>query len=211
MALAKLKEKEYWTVAEYLEFEKTSPIRHEYVDGRIYAMTGEDGQIQAMAGEKKNHNRIAGALYSALDRHLAGSNCEAFIENVKVQVRPTLYYYPDVIVTCAPTAEVTDEDEYTVDNPVLLIEVLSKTTARTDRVEKMNEYQHLASLREYVIIAQEHMRVEVYRHEQAGAAWQSAVYTEPEEEVFFATVGLKLNLADIYRRVRFAASQTEEE
>lgn len=211
MALAKLKEREYWTVEEYLEFEKTSPIRHEYVDGRIYPMTGEDGQIQGMAGEKKNHNRIALNLAIRLEEHLAGGDCEAFIENIKVQVRPGLYYYPDVIVTCAPTADVADEDEYTVENPVLLIEVLSKTTARTDRVEKMNEYQHLASLREYVIVTQERMHVEVYRHEQAGAAWQSEVYTEPEEEIFFASVGLKLKLADIYRRVRFAASEMEEE
>jgi Uma2 family endonuclease len=210
MALAKLKEKEYWTVEEYLEFEKTSPIRHEYVDGRLYPMTGEDGQAYGMAGEKKTHNRIALNLAVWLDRHLAESECETFIENVKVRVSPTLFYYPDVIVTCAPrTAD--DEDEYTAEHPVLLIEVLSKTTARTDRVEKMNQYQHITSLREYVIIAQERMRVEVYRHEQVGADWQSEVYTEPEAEVFFASVGAKIKVADIYRRVKFAAPETEEE
>lgn len=211
MALAKLKEKEYWTVEEYLEFEKTSPIRHEYVDGRLYPMVGEDGQAYGVAGEKKTHNRIALNLAVWLDGQLADSNCETFIENVKVRVNPTLYYYPDVIVTCAPTTEAHDEDEYTAEHPVLLIEVLSKTTARTDRVEKMNEYQHLASLREYVIISQERMLVEVYRHEQAGAAWQSEVYTEPEAEVFFASVGAKMKVADIYRRVKFAAPETEQE
>lgn len=211
MALAKLKEKEYWTVEEYLEFEKTSPIRHEYVDGRIYPMVGEDGQSYGTGGEKKAHNRIALNLAIWLDGHLADSNGETFIENVKVRVRPTLYYYPDVIVTCAPTDEVADEDEYTAENPVLLIEVLSKTTARTDCVEKMNEYQRLASLREYVIITQEQMRVEVYGHEQAGADWQSEIYTEPEEEIFFVSVGARIKVADIYRRVRFAAPETEQE
>lgn len=211
MALAKLKEKEYWTVEEYLEFEKTSPIRHEYVDGRIYPMVGEDGQVYGMAGEKKTHNRIALNLAILLDGHLADSDCDTYTENVKVRVRPTLYYYPDVIVTCDSTTEAADEDAYTAENPVLLIEVLPKTTARTHCVEKMNEYQRLASLCEYVIIAQERMRVEVYRHEQAGAVWQSEVYIEPEAEVSFTSVGLKVKLADIYRRVKFAAPETQEE
>lgn len=211
MRLAKLKEKGYWTTEEYLEFEKTSPIRHEYVHGYLYPMGDENGQAYGMASEKKTHNRIALNLAVGLDGHLPESNCETFIENVKVRVSPTLFYYPDVIVACAPPTEAANEDEYTAEHPVLLIEVLSKTTARTDRVEKMNEYQHIASLHEYVIIAQERMRVEVCRHEQAGAAWQSEVYTELEAEVSFASVGAKIKLADIYRRVKFAAPETEQE
>jgi Uma2 family endonuclease len=200
MVLAKLKEKEHWTVEEYLEFEKTSPVRHEYVEGQIYAM----------AGGTKNHNRITVDLTARLNDQLASGGCEAFASDVKVRVG-TLFYYPDVVVTCEPLTEAENEDDYIAKNPVLITEVLSKTTARTDRVEKMNEYQHLPSLREYVLIAQERMRVEVYRHEQAGAAWQSEVYTEPEAEVFFASVGAKIKVADIYRRVKFAAPETEEE
>ncbi len=137
--------KEFWTVEEYLEFEKTSQVRHEYVDGQIYLMDGDS----------KNHNRIAGGLGSLLNQHLADSNCEAFIENVKLRVRPTLFYYPDVVVTCGPV-DVDDEDDYVIDDPVLVVEVLSKSTARIDRTEKLREYQYLPNLREYVLVINIH-------------------------------------------------------
>ncbi len=195
------KPKEYWTVEEYLEFEKTSPVRYEYVDGQIYAM----------AGESKNHNRIAGRLYSIFDQHLAGSHCEAFIENVKLEVRPTLFYYPDVVVTCGPVAEVDDEDDYVIDDPVLIVEVLSKSTARTDRTEKLREYQDLPNLREYVIISQYRVQVEVYRHQNTGEDWAKQVYSDLQSQVHFDSIGVSVSLADIYRRVRFSENILEIE
>jgi len=76
--------KEFWTVEEYLEFEKTSPVRYEYVDGQIFAM----------AGGSKNHNRLAGAVYGGLDQLLTTGPCEPFIEDVKVRVSPTRYIIP---------------------------------------------------------------------------------------------------------------------
>ncbi len=193
--------KEYWTVEEYLEFEKTSPIRHEYVDGQIYAM----------AGESKNHNRIAADLFTLFNQHLAGSHCEAFIENVKLEVRPTLFYYPDVVVSRAPVADVDDEDDYVIDDPVLIVEVLPKSTARTDRTEKLREYQHLPNLREYIIISRYRVQVEVYRHQNAGEDWSKQTYTDLQSKVHFDSIGVTINLADIYRRVRFSENTIEIE
>ena len=194
------KPKEYWTVEEYLEFEKTSPVRYEYVDGQIYAM----------AGESENHNRIAGHLYSIFDQHLAVGNCEAFIENVKLQVRPTLYYYPDVVVTCGPV-DVDDEDDYVIDDPALVVEVLSKSTARIDRTEKLREYQYLPNLREYVIVSQHRVQVEVYRHQNAGEEWSKQVYSDLQSQVHFDSIGARVSLAEIYRRVRFSENILEIE
>ena len=193
--------KEHWTVEEYLEFEMTSPVRHEYADGQIYAM----------ADESKNHNRIVGCLCSILGRHLAGSHCEAFTENVKLKVRPTLFYYPDVVVTCEPVADVEDEDDYVIDDPVLVVEVLSKSTARTDRTEKLREYQYLPNLREYVIISQYRVQVEVYRHQNAGEEWSKQVYSDLQSQVRFDSIGVSVSLADIYRRVRFSENILEIE
>lgn len=203
MAQAKRKLQEadaskYWIAEEYLAYEMTSPVRHEYVDGQLFAM----------AGESKNHNRLAGAAYSGLSLSLTGK-CEAYIENVKVKVSSTRYYYPDVVVACSEPEE--DEDAYIIEDPLLIIEVLSPSTQRNDRVEKMNAYQKLAGLREYVIISQESVRLEVYRHEQAGEAWQCEVFDDTESEVTFQSVGLTLKLADIYRRVRFAEESEEEQ
>ena len=188
-----------WTVEEYLAYELTSPVRHEYVDGQLFAM----------AGESKNHNRLASRVCARFVLHLGDGKCEAFIENVKVKVSPTRYYYPDVVVACSEPEE--DEDAYIIEEPLLIIEVLSPSTQRNDRVEKMNAYQKLAGLREYVIISQESVRLEVYRHEQAGEAWQCEVFNDTESEVTFQSVGLSLKLADIYRRVRFAEESEEEQ
>jgi len=193
--------KEYWTVEEYVEFEKTSPVRHEYVDGELYAM----------AGESKNHNRIAGSVFSILDQHLAGGQCEAFIENVKVKVRPPLYYYPDVVVTCEPAAVVEDDDDYVINDPVMIVEVLSKSTARTDRIEKLHEYKNLPNLREYVIVSQYHVQVEVYRRQNAGEDWTKQVYSGLQSEIHFDSIEVKINLADIYKRVRFSENILEME
>ncbi len=195
--------KTYWTVEEYLAYEKTSPIRHEYVSGQLYAM----------AGGTKNHNRITIDLAGFLNRKFVqqGLSCEAFTSDVKVYVHPEVYYYPDVVVTCEELTEDEEEDDYIAETPVLLVEVLSKTTQRTDRFEKMREYQFLPSLREYVIIEQTHYQVEVYRHATAGEAWQKEVYTEPVQEVFLASVNTSFTLAEIYARVRLGANSEEGE
>jgi Uma2 family endonuclease len=195
------KPKEHWTVEEYLEFEKTSPVRYEYVGGQIYAM----------AGGTKNHNRIADDLGSLFNRRFADGRCEAFTENVKVKVGPELFYYPDVIVTCEPGAETEDENEYIIENPLLIVEVLSKTTTRIDRREKKQEYQHLPGLREYVIIEQNRMQVEIHRHRNVGEEWQIEIYTDPEEEARFESIDAKVKLSDIYRRVRFVEKAEETE
>lgn len=199
MGMPKLKE--YWTVEEYLEFEKTSPVRHEYVDGEIYAM----------AGESKNHNRIALDLSSIINQRLAGSRCEAFIEDIKVRVSPSLYYYPDVVVACAPDTVVEDEDDYVIDDPVLIVEVLSKSTARTDRIEKLREYKNLPNLREYVIASQFNVQVEVYRRQNAGEDWTKQIYSDLQSEIHFDSIGVAVSVAEIYRRVRFPENILEAE
>lgn len=142
-----------------MAYEKASPIRHEYVDGQLFAM----------AGESKNHNRVGSNILVKLLQGLESSKCEAFFEGIKVKVGPTRYYYPDVVVTSTEPEE--DEDAYIIENPVMIVEVLSSSTARNDRVEKMNAYQRLPGLREYVIVSQETVRVEVYRHDRADDVW----------------------------------------
>ena len=190
----------YMTVEEYLAFEEQSPIRYEYVDGSIYAMTGAS----------KNHARITKNFGYWFEGHLMGSKCEPYMTEVKVRARSTRYYYPDVIVTCEAAAE-DPEDPYLIAQPILLVEVLSPSTQRTDKVEKFNTYQQIPGLLEYVIVAQEEMKVEIYRHRKAGDVWQGEVFTEPTEQVTFESIGLSLSLADIYRRVIFPANPEGEE
>jgi Uma2 family endonuclease len=189
----------YMTVEEYLAFEEQSPIRHEYVDRAIYAMSGAS----------KNHARITKNLGYWLENHLRDGKCEPYLTEVKVKASATRYYYPDVAVTCEAAAE-DPEDPYLIIQPILLIEVLSPSTQRTDKVEKFNTYQQIPGLLEYVIVAQDEMKVEIYRHRKAGDAWQGEVFTEPVEQITFESIGLSLTLADIYRRVIFPAESEGE-
>jgi Uma2 family endonuclease len=181
----------YISIAEYLEREKDSPVRHEYVDGQIYAM----------AGASARHNRIALNLASRLSDHLNGGPCEVFIADMKVSVDPVVYYYPDVVVTCDPPGG----DPYVRTQPHLLIEVVSPSTERIDRHEKLFAYRRIPSLQEYVLVLQDRMQVEVYR--QQDEEWPREIFTQPEDHVHFAAVGLTLSVSEIYRNVRWSDGQ----
>ena len=185
------KPQSYISIAEYLAREKDSPVRHEYVDGQIYAM----------AGASARHNRIALNLASRLDDHLNGGPCEVFIADMKVIVDPAVYYYPDVVVTCDPPGG----DPYVRIQPHLLIEVVSPSTERIDRHEKLLAYRRAPSLQEYVLVLQDRMQVEVYRRQ--GEEWPREIFTQPEDRVHFASVGLTLSVGEIYRNVRWSDGQ----
>jgi len=175
-------------VREYLEAEKDSPVRHEYIEGQIYAMAG--------AGDR--HNRLAGNFYSRLDSFLADGPCEVFISDMKVWISESVFYYPDVVVACdGPGA-----DPYYRKQPRLIIEVSSPGTERIDRSEKLRACKQVESLKEYVIVSQESMRIEVFRRGR-GDRWNSQVFTKLEEELRFESVGLTMTVADVYRRVKF--------
>jgi Uma2 family endonuclease len=199
MALPKKKEKLdlNWTVEEYLAFERTSNTKHEYVDGEIYAM----------AGGSKHHNRLAADFFSLINLRLVGSDCEAFIGDVLLQVRATLFYYPDVYVVCNSTE---DEDEYIAHNPVLVTEVLSPSTKRIDRREKLAEYKQLPGLRDCLLIHQDRVGIELYSRAADSAEWEERIYTNLQDELSFASIGVTIKLEEIYRRVTFTATLEEE-
>jgi Uma2 family endonuclease len=176
------------SVDEYLEAEKDSPVRHEFIDGQIYAM----------AGASDRHNRIAGNFYNRLDDHLGDGPCEPFISDMKVWVSETVFYYPDVVVACdRPGA-----DSYYRKQPRLIYEVSSPSTERIDRSEKLLAYKQVKSLKEYVIVFQDRIKIEVFRRGR-GDRWNWQLLTELEDELRLESVGLTLTLAQVYRRVKF--------
>lgn len=172
------------TVEDYLEFEQHSRIRHEYIAGEIFAMTGVT----------KQHNRIAGRLYLAFANRLKGSQCDAYMSDVRVKLhvnRDVHVYYPDVMVACDRDSR---EDRY-VANSKLIVEVLSTSTAGIDRHEKRVAYRGIAELEEYVIVAQEAIEVTVLRR---AKNWEPEILQSCEPMLELRSIGLSLSLAQIY-------------
>ena len=191
MGLLKLKEK--ISVEDYLEGEKVSPVKHEYISGEVYAM----------AGASANHNRISGNFFTPLHFHLRGSDCEAFMSDMKVMIDENTFYYPDVVVAC----DSTDTDPYVRTEPRLIIEVLWPSTQRIDRHEKLSAYRRVNSLQEYVIVAQDRIRVELHRR-VSDDDWETQIFNNADEHVQLSSVDLTLSVSDIYRNVRFEEAES---
>jgi Uma2 family endonuclease len=168
---------------EYLQDELLSEFKHELIDGEAYAMSGAAA----------NHERIAGNFYAELRNHLKGSPCEPFGSDMKVRVSNN-FFYPDVIVDC----EFDDSQPYYTDSPVIIVEVLSRSTRRIDRTIKRQQYLGIPTLQEYVLIEQDVVDIEVVRRSDD---WRSKHYYMGDE-MTFDSIGLTLPVEEIYLRVQ---------
>jgi Uma2 family endonuclease len=175
----------YISPAEYLDIEYTSPIRHEYRRGLVYAM----------AGGTDNHDRITFNFLKLIDNHFGTpSNCRFYSGNVKVNYLNQFYYYPDAFVTCDPRDR---HDRYIKRYPKLIAEVLSPSTQIFDLGEKFDDYQQLESLTEYVLISQESQRLECRRRTSPNT-WETVVYGEGDR-VVLQSLDLEFAIAELYR------------
>jgi Uma2 family endonuclease len=175
---------DYITVENYLAGEKNSEVRHEYVDGQIYAM----------AGGSLKHNLIASNTSGLLWNHLRGQSCFPLSSDMLVKTLGKRFRYPDVVVVCENDSM---EDEQVVANPILIIEVLSKSTRKKDKGEKRLEYLSIPSLLEYVLIEQDFAEVEVQRR---STSWQSTYYFLGDE-VVLESINATLPVEAVYERV----------
>ncbi|MEC4895097.1 MAG: Uma2 family endonuclease [Oscillatoria sp. PMC 1051.18] len=178
------------TSEEYLHMEEKSPIKHEYIDGEVYAM----------AGASDVHITISLNLASLLRNHVRGTGCRVYISDMKARIETkNRFYYPDVIVTC-------DERDQETTNyksfPCLIVEVLSDSTEAFDRGDKFADYQTLASLQEYVLINSKRQRVECFRRGDNGL-WILQFYTEEESVFQLKSVDFEGSLASLYEDVSF--------
>ena len=175
------------SVEDYLEGEKTSELRHEFIDGVIYAM----------GGASRPHNLISNALAFALTPAARRKSCQLFVADMKVGLDfsgQKVFYYPDLMLCC----DAADQDMYYCTRPCMIIEVLSPSTERVDRREKRWSYQTMPSLLEYVLVAQDRPRVEVYRQNNN---WQGEVITSGE--FYLQCLDLKVSLREIYQDIEF--------
>jgi Uma2 family endonuclease len=194
---------QFMTAAEYLAWEAEQTLRHEFINGKVYAMTG--GTLP--------HNDIALNLYSQVRSHLRGKGCRANVADVKVRVRATgPYFYPDLVVSCDDRdRQATDAIAY----PKLIVEVLSPSTAGFDRGDKFKFYRRLTTLQEYVLIDAEKVGVDCYRKTSMGK-WELTAYPDDAADLEnpvleLVSLDFQCPLALVYEEVVFSQPLLGEE
>ena len=170
------------TVADYLNGELTSDVKHEFIDG----------DIVAMAGASANHERLSGNIYRKFGNYLEDKPCEPFGSDMKVNVASN-FFYPDVIIDC----DFDESEPYFTDSPTIIVEVLSQSTSKKDRTTKRFAYLNLPSLQEYVLIEQDFVDIEVVRRKDD---WGSKHYFLGDD-ITFESIHLTLPVEEIYHRV----------
>ncbi len=178
-----------FTPEEYLVSERKATLKSEYLNG----------EILSMSGASLAHTRITADMVTELNIQLRGRECEVISNDMRVKTGPKgAYFYPDVVVFCGePQFE--DNVFDTLLNPILVIEVLSPSTEVYDRGEKFRHYQELTSLQEYILVSQDRIRVEQYR--LLKTQWVQTEFHVLEDVLILASIGCRLPLQDIYRRV----------
>lgn len=182
--------KMYLTPEEYLAIERKAECKSEYFAGEMFAM----------AGASERHASIVANVMYLLVGHLKGRPCKAYASDMRVRVSPTgLYTYPDVVVVCGQP-QFADEQRDTLINPTLIVEVLSESTKDYDRGEKFEHYRMLASLNEYVLIAQDKHHVEHFVR-QSDNRWLLSETNWLEDSLYLPSIDCNLALTEIYDKV----------
>ncbi len=179
----------YMTPEKYLEMEEKSDVKHEYIDGYVYAM----------AGANDPHVTIALNTAFIIRNHLRGSGCRVYMSDMKARIDSLKrFYYPDVMVTCdSRDAETTNHKRF----PKLIIEVLSSSTEAFDRGDKFTDYQQLESLEEYVLISAKRQRIECFRKE--GERWFLQTYSPDQDNFRLSSINFEGKFIDLYEDVSF--------
>lgn len=184
-----LKNVDYQSVKEYVEYEYSTESKHEY----------EKGEILMMSGGTINHGILCGNVYNELRRSLEkeGNNCRVIGSEVRIYIeKAESIVYPDAMVICGEI-ETSEEDKDAITNPILVVEVLSKSTESYDRGDKFYKYRQLSSLKEYILIDQEKSVVETY-YKREQTIWEISRIDDIGQLVEIKSLGLKIKMEELY-------------
>ena len=174
--------------AEYLTQERQAQERHEYIQGDLFAL----------AGASRKHNVLSGQMFAALLAHLEGTPCYPYMADMRLHINAHSHYtYPDIMVVCGEEAYA---EEDMADDATVVIEVLSESTESYDRGRKFLHYQSLPSIKEYVLISQDAVLVEVY-HRQDGTSWTYQAMHTSDDILRLESIGFSWTLGELYQGV----------
>ena len=180
--------KNKFTVEEYLKMEKTADVKHEFYKGQIFAMSG--------AGPK--HNMISINLIGALLKELDGKPCRPYGSDMRIHIpENTLYTYPDISIICGDIIP-GDDDEDSATQPIVIIEILSKSTKSYDRGDKFKLYREIPALKDYLLIDSEKAGIEAFSLNDE-LLWELREYKNLEGTLNIKSIAANIDLKDIYK------------
>jgi len=189
----------HMTAEEYLAWERASKTKHEYIRGDVIAF----------AGSTFAHAEIVQNLARLLYPLRRGQGCRTFTTEIRLRVGPaTAYLYPDVMVICGEP-EIADDQQDTVLNPTVIMEVLSRSTALIDRVKKFDLYTVIPSLHEYLLVAQDRTQIEQFVRQSDGK-WLYAKVSASDTEIELPSLNAVLKLADVYENVTLTETDNDD-
>jgi Uma2 family endonuclease len=205
----------FMTEAEYLAFEDASETKHEFVDGHVYDWPGYDYDAEGRAGATRAHNQLQVSVLAALAPAARTAGCQVFGSDMRLRVRgprtrrstaahdehaPTgpVYYYPDATVVCAQEPN-EDDDDMHITWPCVIVEIVSRRSARIDHIEKLQVYRAIPSVLTYLIVHRQHRRIERHWRDHADAAWEVEVVTTGSVPIPY--IGVDLAFDEVYAGV----------
>ena len=182
--------KQIVSIEEYLEMENTAFEKHEYYKGETFAMSGA----------KVPHNEVTSNLSGILYNKLKGKNCKPFGSDLRIHIPSnTLFTYPDISIVCGEIITL-NNDLYNVLNPIVIIEVLSKSTKNYDRGEKFKLYRDIPTLKEYILIDSESLHIEIFWLNESNH-WELEEYNDTGKYLQIKSINEKILISEIYEGV----------
>ena len=183
------------TVGEYLKIERNSGKKSEYADGKILKTNNSN----------RAHNLIVSNITIAVGSRLGGNKAEIYVSNMRVQINPSRFSYPSVTIVSGEPNFIDNKSDVLL-NPTVVVEIYSTDTSFHDKTEKLESYLAMNSIREYLLVKEDEMRVEHYTKQNAKQ-WIYRIYNDKDEVVTIDALNCKVSMTEIYAQIKFGQTQ----
>ncbi len=187
------------TVDEYLSVERKGGRHSEYVNGKVLTSNNSN----------RAHNLIVSNITISAGSRLGGNKAEIYISNMRVQVNPNRFSYPSIVIVSGEPKFV-DENSDVLLNPTVVVEIYSTATSFYDKTEKLEAYLAMNSVREYLLVKEDEMRVEHYTKQNAKQ-WIYRIYNDKDEVVSIEALNCKVSMTEIYTQIKFGQAKVKSQ
>lgn len=187
------------TVEEYLKNERNSSVKSEFSNGRILPTSSSN----------RTHNLIVSNITIAVGSRLNGNKAEIYVSNMCVQVSPTRFSYPSMVIVSGEPAFLDNKSDVLL-NPTIVVEIYSKSTSFHDKTEKLEAFLAMNSIREYLLVKEDEMRIEHYTKQNAKQ-WIYRIYNDRDEVISLDAINCKVSMPEVYTQIKFSQKEASSQ